>query len=99
MQCYGLSVKAINFVTKMEIEQEGTHIWKHVTNIFMLATPGFQQLLQTKRVKNRIYALIVNEIDLLNSWPGGAGFRPLFQQSNSCVLILDFISLGGCLAS
>jgi len=44
----------------------------------MLTTPGFQQLLQTNKFKNRIYALIVDEIHLLTSW--GAGFRPLFQQ-------------------
>ena len=30
MQGYGLSVNAINSVTKMEIELEGRHIWKHV---------------------------------------------------------------------
>ena len=55
MQGYGLSVKAINSVTKMEMEKEGKHIWKHVeshTAVLlispeMLATPGFQQLLQT----------------------------------------------------
>ena len=44
----------------------------------MLATPGFQQLLQTNKFKSRVYALIIDEIHLLNSW--GAGFRPLFQQ-------------------
>ena len=76
----------INAVTKMEMEWDGKHIWKHVetdTTVLlvspeMLATPGFQQLLQTNKFKNRIYALIVDEIHLLSSW--GAGFRPLFQQ-------------------
>jgi superfamily II DNA helicase RecQ len=70
----------------MEMEKEGKHIWKHVeshTAVLlispeMLATPGFQNLLQTKKFKSRVYALIVDEIHLLNSW--GAGFRPLFQQ-------------------
>ena len=84
MQGYGLSVKAINSVTKMEIVLEGRHIWKHVEPHIpvllispeMHATPGFQQLLQTKTVKNRIYPLIVDEIDLLNSWPGGDWLPP-----------------------
>ena len=70
----------------MEMEREGKHIWKHVeshTTVLlispeMLATPGFQQLLQIKRFKNRIYGLIIDEIHLLISW--GASFRPLFQQ-------------------
>jgi superfamily II DNA helicase RecQ len=89
MHGYGLSVKAINAVTKMEMEREGKHTicqWKHVesqTTVLlispeMLATPGFQQLLQTNKFKNRIYALIIDEIHLLISW--GARFRPLFQQ-------------------
>ena len=86
MQGYGLLVKAINAVMKMEMKQEGKHIWKyvesHTTMLLispeMLATPGFQQLLQTNKFKNRIYALIIDEIHLLISW--GAGFCPLFQQ-------------------
>jgi hypothetical protein len=59
MQGYELSVKAINAVTKMEMEWEGKHIWKHVEShttvllisLEMLATPGFQQLLQTNTFK------------------------------------------------
>ena len=86
MQGYGLSVKAINAITKMEMQQESKNIWKHVeshTTVLlispeMLATSGFQQLLQTNKFKKRIYALIIDEIHLLISW--GASFRPLFQQ-------------------
>ena len=86
MKGYGLSVKAINAVTKMEMEREGKHIWKHVeshTTVLLispetLATPGLQQLLQTNKFKNRIYALIIDEIHLLISW--GASFRRLFRQ-------------------
>ena len=72
MQGYGLSIKAINAVTKMEMEREGTQIWKYVESHTvvllvspeMLATPGFHQLLQTNKFKNRIYALVVDEIHL-----------------------------------
>ena len=86
MKGYGLLVKAINAITKMEMEQEGKHIWKHVepyTTVLlispeMLATSGFQQLLQTNKFKNRIYTLIIDEIHLLISWK--ASFHPLFQQ-------------------
>jgi superfamily II DNA helicase RecQ len=71
----------------MEMAQEGKHIWKHVescTTVLLICipgdacTPGFQQLLQTNKFKNRIYMLIIDEIHLLISW--GAGFHPLFQQ-------------------
>ena len=64
MQGYGLSFKAINAVTKMEMEREGKHMTHdiecHTTILIispeMLTTPGFrvQRLLQTNKYKKKL---------------------------------------------
>ncbi|KJA13172.1 hypothetical protein HYPSUDRAFT_107574, partial [Hypholoma sublateritium FD-334 SS-4] len=86
MTSYGLRAKAVNAVTKMDAECANINIWQlvetEVTVLLispeMLATQGFQGLLQHKRFKVQIFKLVVDEIHLLNSW--GVNFRPTFQQ-------------------
>lgn len=86
MKGYGLSAKAVNVVTKIDAERANENIWQlvetQVTVLLispeMLATQGFQGLLQHKKFKARIFKLVVDEIHLLNSW--GVSFRPMFQQ-------------------
>jgi superfamily II DNA helicase RecQ len=86
MKAFKLEARAINAVTKMTAEKEGVNIWRQVqvqvsvllVSPEMLSTPGFENLLQEKIFKQRVFGLIVDEIHLLNSW--GAGFRPMFLQ-------------------
>ena len=86
MKAFNLEAKAINAVTKMKAEKEGVNIWRQVqvkvsvllVSPEMLSTPGFENMLQEKVFKERVFGLIVDEIHLLNTW--GAGFRPMFLQ-------------------
>ncbi|KAG6839362.1 hypothetical protein C0991_003279, partial [Blastosporella zonata] len=82
----GLTVRAINSVTKAEAEKEGNNIWhnvqKGVSIILllpeMLTGSGFENLLQRKTFKERIYGLATDELHLMATW--GGTFRPDFQQ-------------------
>jgi superfamily II DNA helicase RecQ len=86
MKAFKLEARAINAVTKMTAEKEGINIWRQVqvqvsvllVSPEMLSTPGFENLLQEKIFKQRVFGLIIDEIHLLNSW--GVGFRPMFLQ-------------------
>ena len=86
MKSFNLEAKAINAVTKMNAEKKGVNIWRQVQvkvsvlllSPEMLSTPGFENMLQEKVFKERVFGLIVDEIHLLNTW--GAGFRPMFLQ-------------------
>lgn len=73
MSEFGLTAKAVNAATKAEAVAKGLNIWDIVANdiavIFvspeMLATPGFEGLLQRKTFQKHVYALIMDEVHLL----------------------------------
>ncbi|KAF8185693.1 P-loop containing nucleoside triphosphate hydrolase protein [Pholiota molesta] len=86
MSMLGLTAKAVNGVTKAEEDKKGSNIWQLVESKItvillspeMLTSPGFGQLLDSKKFQARLYAMAIDEVHLLATW--GDKFRPAFRQ-------------------